>query len=147
MMGTNPSVKFTFDTTEYERAMKDMSQITEQFGSIFADAMKSSIVSGKDFENTLRQIALRISSLALDKAFGPLDSLLSGLASSIFGDVSSAGDTVGPPIDLLRQRTSANAATQVNFTVNSPDSASFRKSQSQIAGMLLRTVQRGQRNQ
>jgi hypothetical protein len=75
--------------------------------------------------------------MALDKAFQPLDdmigSLLSGVAQLAGGSQPAAAGAV------------AGRGANINFNVQSPDAAGFRKSETQIASMLARAVARGNR--
>ncbi|MFM9887563.1 MAG: hypothetical protein ACKVQT_31445, partial [Burkholderiales bacterium] len=60
---------------------------------------------------------------------------------------SAASDYAGSGMpDLGSNRSEAAGGTNVTFHVISPDAESFRRSETQIAAMLARTVGSGQRN-
>ena len=106
---------------------------------IFASSLRVAAISGRDFDDTLRSIALRISSLALNKAFQPLDDLFGSLISSVGQSILSGSPASASPV--APQSRSAS----IVFNVQTPDAAGFRKSESQISSMLARAVARGSR--
>lgn len=136
---TSAPIKIEADTSSFDAAMRDILASTEQFGRIFASSLRVAAISGRDFDDTLRSIALRISSLALNKAFQPLDelfgSLISSVGQSILGGSPASASPVAPQ----------SHSASIVFNVQTPDAAGFRKSESQISSMLARAVARGSR--
>ncbi len=135
-METNDApIRIEADISGFEAAMADMSRSTEQFGASFARTMRQAVVSGRDLEDTLRALALRMSANALDRAFAPVEQAVGSLFGSLFSPPAMGGGGNG-----------GAAATSVIFNVAAADAASFRKSENQISSMLARAVSRGQRN-
>ena len=60
------SVAIKADTTGFDAALKSANESTKDFGRTFTSTIKSAIMAGKSFEQTLRDIALRISEMALN---------------------------------------------------------------------------------
>lgn len=69
------------DTSGFDAAMRDISVSSEQFARIFTSSLRGAVTAGQDFDDTLRGIASRISSLALNRALAPLESAIGGLLS------------------------------------------------------------------
>ncbi len=133
----NGTIRIDADTSGYEASMRSIAASTEQFGRIFSSSLRGAVLSGHDFDDALRSIGQRLSTLALNQAFQPLDSLV----GSIFGDLSSSGNN-------QPASGSANAVSRIAnivFNVRSPDASGFRKSENQISSMLSRAVSRGNR--
>ena len=208
-------VNFTGDTTEFEAAGKKVTreltkikQVSQGVGKELSKALKEAIVDGKSFEDTLKNIALQMSRIALDLARQPIENAVASLANDLFGSLAGIGAgqsgtpqaasarlpesaklarggvfttptlfsstttgggigvmaEAGPEAVLPLQRGSdgrlgvqaagvaaggaATAAAPVNvtFNISTPDVDGFRKSQTQIASLLARTVNRGRRN-
>jgi hypothetical protein len=146
------------------------SQLGQQFGRTLAAAFAGLAVQGKSFGDVLSSLALSLSRLALGAAFKPLETALgsafqsliaapspfsgasittpdafplvsgsslaspAGAAASAFGDpgFSAATGEGQPPAIVL------NIATQ--------DAESFRRSETQVAAVLARAVNLGNRN-
>lgn len=82
-------VKINADTTEFDRALKAASDSTKDFGKVFTSTIKTAIVSGKTFEETLRAMAMRISSMALNKAIAPIENTISSLMTNVLGSLAA----------------------------------------------------------
>jgi hypothetical protein len=129
-------IRIDADTSGYEQAMQRITATTGRFGEAFSRSMRDAVLSGRDLDDTLRGLALRFSALALNEAFRPLDnlvgSLVSGLAAPLGGQGAGTAFAAGSPSNVI-------------FNVQTPDAASFSRSQGQIATMLARVVARGGR--
>jgi hypothetical protein len=127
-------IRIEADVSGFDAAMRSISQSTESFARLFASSMSAAVISGRDFDDTLRSIAMRASALALSQAFRPLEELagrlVSGAVSGVSGDGGAGAGMRG---------------STINFNVQANDAASFRKSEGQIATMLARAVARGGR--
>jgi hypothetical protein len=134
--GMEPAIRVSAEVSAYEAAMREISASTARFGEVFAASMRGAALSGRDFDDTLRSIALRISSMALSKAFQPLDDLMGSLVSGALGQAGGQGTSSAGP---------GQRGANITFNVQSPDAAGFRKSENQIASMLARAVGRGGR--
>jgi hypothetical protein len=128
------TIRIEADVSGFDAAMRSISQSTESFARLFASSMSAAVISGRDFDDTLRSIAMRASALSLSQAFRPLEDLAGRLVSGGFPGGSGEGGAG-----------SGVRGSTINFNVQANDAASFRKSESQIATMLARAVARGGR--
>ncbi|NEV76993.1 phage tail tape measure protein [Rhodopseudomonas sp. BR0C11] len=129
------------DTTQKVDQLTTKTQALSSEAKGFARAMTSAfsqaVTGGKQFEDVLKSLALKVSDLALKAALKPLTtSLATGLASrfpGLFG---------GSP---LKNANSNGGATTVNIRIATPDADSFRRSETYLTGQIARAVARGQR--
>ena len=82
------TVRVEADTSAFETAMKAASDATSDFGRIFTGTIKSAALSGKSFEETLRSIAMRMSTMAFNKALAPIENSISNLMASLLGSLA-----------------------------------------------------------
>ncbi len=84
----------------------DLTSAVTGFSKVMAQAFASSITGGKQFEDVLKSLALKLSDLAVRAAFRPLESALgSGLQSLLSGSnatetsprLFAAGGVIGAP--------------------------------------------------
>jgi phage-related minor tail protein len=61
----------------------DLTAAVGSFSKVMTQAFASSITSGKQFEDVLKSLALKLSSLAVQSAFKPLDSALGGYLQAL----------------------------------------------------------------
>ncbi len=80
---SDPAVSIESDFSGFNAAMDAAKDSTRDFGRIFTSTFKSAAISGKSLDETLRGIALRISSMALSKAFAPVESAVSSLLNNV----------------------------------------------------------------
>ena len=138
------------DLGAYEDAMREASDTAERFAASLTDALRDVALEGRSFEDALRSVALSMANTALDASLKPIEDgaadLLGRLAQSVVGAVASgpgggaAGDGFGAPGG------GAFPPAPVTLNVSTPDAASFRRSEGQIAAMLARTATRGRRS-
>ena len=81
------------DISAFSNVMGDLQSQSRQFASIFSSSIKTAIQGGKSFEDTLKSIALKLSSLALSAALKPLEQATAGLFQNLFSGGGSA--TIG----------------------------------------------------
>lgn len=163
------------DASGLDAALKAAESNARSFAQAFASTMRSSVMAGKSFEDTLRAIALRLATLGLEKAFAPIESAIasavvgigapapaapgsapsnaSRILAPLFGGPDRTGAAVtgaGMPVMAAGMARSPGPGggmpMSVVFNVQSPDAPSFRRSESQLTAMLARAVRRGQRN-
>lgn len=94
MRQSETTVRIAADTSGFDAAMKAASESTRDFGKVFTATIKSAIVSGKGLEDTLRAMALRMSNLALNKAFAPIENSISNFMTALLAGAS--GNTLVP---------------------------------------------------
>lgn len=139
------------DSSAMRDALADLERLSGRFASAFSSSLRSAIADGREFEDVLRGLALRLSSLALDAAVAPLEQGASNVLSNIVGGLTGAltGAVAPPasvPVPTMRSDLGQRAAQNVTLNVSTPDAASFRRSEGQIAAMLARTAIRGRRS-
>jgi phage-related minor tail protein len=98
----NISVKLDADTSGFDAAMRAASESTRGFGRAFTSTLKSAVLSGKALEDTMRQLAMRISSMALTRALAPVEGAIGNVLDSILGSLAAPapmarGGVVGEP--------------------------------------------------
>jgi len=87
------------DLTGFTTAMSSLEKQSKQFGSVFTSTIRTAVVSGKSFDETLKGLALRLSNLALNAGLKPLENLFSGLFEGVVGGLSSSfGNTNSPAV-------------------------------------------------
>lgn len=83
------------DTTAFSNALADLQNQSQKFGSVFSGTIRSAIISGRSFDDTLKSIALRLSNMALSAGLKPLEKAVSGVFQNLLGSLSSAGGGPG----------------------------------------------------
>lgn len=137
--GGDTPIRVTVDTKAFDEAMEEISASAEHFGQVFSFSMRNAVLAGRDLDDSLRSIALRISSMALDQALAPLDQLVGSLFSGLLGGAKT------PEKDVARGSAGASTVANVIFNMQSPDAAGFTKSEPQIAALMGRALARAQR--
>lgn len=164
------------DLSAFRRDLDQASRMADGFGRALGRAFEGAIVRGNTLSDVLRTLALRLSRVALDAAFRPLEQ---GIAQAISGAVAGVvpfarGGVIGQPtlfplgrgIGLageagpeavlpLRRGPDGRLGVgggdsarpvSITFNVTTPDARSFLASESQIHAMLARAAARGRRS-
>ncbi|GLQ38698.1 tail protein [Rhizobium albus] len=76
------------DSRPFERALGDLELRAERLGSALSGAMRRAAVEGRDLDQVLRGLALRMSDIALDAGLRPLQNALSGAVSNFAESVA-----------------------------------------------------------
>lgn len=87
MADTDIVVAIDADTTGFDRALGDLERTSQRFGSVLTGALKSAVVSGRSLEDVLRQVATRLTSMALDAGLKPLQRLAGSLFEGLLGGI------------------------------------------------------------
>lgn len=82
------TVEITADTSAFRREIAEAERLARGFGRAVGDALTGATLKGREADDVLRTLASRLSSLALDIAFKPLEQGLSGLLQGALGGVS-----------------------------------------------------------
>lgn len=171
---SNPLAGTLDDAEQLSAIFDDLEARSRSFGSALTHALKGAVADGKGLESVLRGLALRMSDIALSVGLKPLEGLLTSGLSSVLGGATpfAKGGVVSSPtyfgsggglglmgeagaeaiMPLKRGPDGAlgvaaeGGGARIVFNVTTPDAASFRKSEGQIAAMLTRAVGRGQRS-
>jgi len=172
------SVRITADTSAFTASLEGLAKQADGFSGAISRAFRDAVVGGKEFDDILKGLALRFSTLALNAALKPIEngigSLLSGLVGSLGGVTPFAkGGVVASPtyfplsggLGLMGEAGAeavmplsrgpdgrlgvagggAGGPVTVNIAIQTPDVASFRKSEAHVAATLARAVGRGRR--
>lgn len=83
------SVAINADTTSFEAALKAANNSTKDFGRTFTATIKTAIMTSKSFDQTLRDIALRMSKMALNSALAPIESSISNVMNSFVSSLTA----------------------------------------------------------
>lgn len=137
--GDTAPIRVTVDTEAFDKAMAEISTSAEHFGQVFSFSMRNAVLAGRDLDDALRSIALRISGMALDQALAPLDQFVGSLFSGLLGGAKT------PEKDVARGSVGASTVANVVFNMQSPDASDFTKSEPQIAALIARALSRAQR--
>ncbi|MCB1412587.1 MAG: phage tail tape measure protein [Xanthobacteraceae bacterium] len=79
----------TLDSLELKT--RDLASSANSFARAMSSAFSSSIAGGKQFDDVLKSLALRLSNLALKLAFKPLTSAISGGLESLLSGLANIG--------------------------------------------------------
>ncbi|MGB7288464.1 MAG: phage tail tape measure protein [Salaquimonas sp.] len=83
------TVSVNADLSSFNAAMNAAKDSTKDFGRIFTSTLKSAAITGKSFEETLRSIAMRLSTMALNKAFAPIENTISSLMNNVLASFAA----------------------------------------------------------
>ena len=146
------------------------SQLGQQFGRTLSAAFVGLAIQGRGFGDVLSSLALSLSRLAVSAAFKPLEAAFGTAFQSLIGAPSpfSGGGIAAPaafPIAMgsgfapvagaaplpslgssLGAALSERSRPTIVLNVTTPDAESFRRSETQVAAVLARSVNLGQRN-
>lgn len=166
----------SLETAQLRNEMAGLNRLAENFGQTLVRSFASAIIQGRKLSDVLKGLALSLAGQALLSALKPLGGLLGQLFASAKGNVvtpfASGGIVNSPTLFPLRGgaglmgeagaeaimplarghdgklgvRMSGNPAVNVTVNIATPDVASFRQSQTQVASLITRAVSRGQRN-
>src|SRR6187455_3096053 len=148
-------------TTGRARASADALGISAtSFARTMSKAFADATVGGKKFDDVLRQLALRLSDMAVAQAFRPLARNLAGGLGDLFGGIvgedSGRHGRRGSALDAISLMDKSGgltafaaggviAAANITVHIATPDADSFRRSEAYITGQIARAVARGQR--
>ena len=125
----------------------------KQFESAMTRAFMQATVGGRQFDDVLKGLALRLSSMAVAQAFKPFAATLtSGFGTMFSGVFGGQGGGGGAPSAgaggnaMPSAATASSASPNVNVHISTPDLGSFRRSEAYVTGQIARAVARGQRS-
>lgn len=133
--------------------LSDIDRLGRGIGASLGSAFTDLAVKGRSFESVLSGLALKLSNIALRAAFKPLEqSVGSGLSNLFSGSsLTSGSEVAGPSFAFQGGAGSAQSglgpsAQAITVNIAATDIESFRRSETQVAAVLARSVARGQRN-
>jgi phage-related minor tail protein len=80
------------DPTQFRDAMRDLGSETDRFSRAVTRAFRDAVAGGKSFEDVLRNLALRIADIALDRALQPIGTGI----GSLLGNLLTGGGKLLP---------------------------------------------------
>ncbi len=146
--------------------LSELDRLGERFGQTLTRAFASAITDGRRLSDVLRGLALSLAGQTLTQALRPLGALIgkampfadggvinSPLLFPVRGGLGVAGEA-GPEAILPLARgpdgrlgvRGGGGGTRITVNIATPDIAGFQRSQSQVAALILRAVERGHRN-
>ena len=133
-------------------ALAEAGRMAERFGASLTDALRDVALEGRSLEDALRGVATRMADTTLDRALAPLEhgasnlfgQLASGFVGSVTGGLTAGGSASADGFGAAAAGPFPPAPVTLN--VSTPDAASFRRSEGQLAAMLARTAARGRRS-
>jgi len=165
------SSNLSLETERLRADLADLDRLGRNFGNTLTRAFASAIIDGRKLSDVLRGLAVSLSAQALNAALKPLGDALGGalgqavpfaqggiVSSPTFFALKGATGVMGErgaeailPLSRGpdgRLGVSAGGGRSINVTVNiqTRDVESFRQSQSQVSAVILRALERGQRN-
>lgn len=82
------TVEIAADTTAFRREIAEAERLARGFGRAVGDALTGAALKGREADDVLRTLAGRLSTLALDLAFKPLEQGVAGLLQGALGGVA-----------------------------------------------------------
>jgi hypothetical protein len=128
----------SLDTARLRSDMAGLNHLADTFGQTITRSFAGAIIEGRKLSDVFKGLALSLAGQALSSALKPL--------GSIAGDMLGGITNITSPSAASPVVTAARAAAHVTINIATPDAASFRQSQSQVASVVARAVARGQRN-
>jgi lambda family phage tail tape measure protein len=154
--------------SDLREEMQDLSRLADAFGQKLVSGLADAVIHGRKLSDVFRSMALSLANQALSAALKPLGNLISGSITPFAsggivnspvmfplrggtGLMGEAGPEAIMPLQRgadgkLGVRMGGQASTNVTVNISTPDIQGFRQSQSQVAAMVTRAVERGQRN-
>lgn len=168
--------QLNLNTAALKSEMMDLSRLADSFGSKLVTSLAGAVIHGRKLSDVFRGLALSMANQVLSSALRPLGNIVGNLFSGAlspkpFADGGIVNSPVlfplrggaglmgeaGPEAIMPLSRGSdgrlgvrmggGGGAASVTVNISTPDAQSFRQSQSQVAAMIARAVERGGRNQ
>ena len=157
----------SLETEKLRSEMTGLNRLADNFGQTITRSFAAAIIQGRKLSDVLKGLALSLAGQALSSALKPLGGLVGSIlpfanggivnSPTLFplrggaGLMGEAGAEAIMPLarggdGKLGVRMSGGQAVNVTVNISTPDAASFRQSQSQVANLITRAVSRGQRN-
>lgn len=78
------TAELDLDTSGFEQRLKELKNLTKDFGSELTGSLANAAVSGRSLEDVLRRIALNLAGSALQAGLKPLQGIANSLFSGLF---------------------------------------------------------------
>jgi phage-related minor tail protein len=96
------SVAVTADTSAFTKSMADAEGVAKKFGNTITSSFATGIVTGRSLTDTVSNIGLRLSAMALNAALKPVSETITSSAQGLFSSLGKIGtDSVSAPLNIL----------------------------------------------
>lgn len=92
MAGDGLTVEISADTRAFRQEIAEAERLARGFGRAVGDALIGAAVKGREADDVFRSLVSRLSSLALDIAFKPLEQGMAGLLQGVLGGALGFAD-------------------------------------------------------
>jgi phage-related minor tail protein len=92
------TVPIVADTSGFKRATGEATAAANGFGRAMTRALEGAVVRGRDFNDVMRSLGQRLSSMAVGAAFRPVEQGFSALLQSLF---KAGAPKAGAPLNIL----------------------------------------------
>ena len=120
-----------FQTASIRQELSELDRLGEKFGATMVKAFAGAAAGGRSFGYVLKSLMLSMSRQSLNAALQPVGTLLGGAVTSLIDGGIGGGQ--GRPLNMT-------------VNISALDAMSLQRSQTQVASMLTRAVDRGMRN-
>lgn len=102
-MAETGTVALKVDTDAFEDSLKDLEKLAARFGTQMLGALRSATVGGRELEDVLRGVGLKLADMALAQGLAPLGKLIPGAPALLQGltgltPFASGGVVSGPTL-------------------------------------------------
>ena len=102
-MADNGELQATSDQLDSIRLKTlNLTALARTFSQVMTQAFSASVISGRQFEDVLKSLALKMSDLALKAALRPVEGLFASGVSRLFGGLASGSPGAGTPLRLAQ---------------------------------------------
>lgn len=84
------TVAIAADTSAFRRELSEAERLARGFGRVVGDALTGAAVKGREADDVFRSLVTRLSSLAINAAFRPLEQGVAGLFQNLGGALGFA---------------------------------------------------------
>jgi hypothetical protein len=120
-----------FETAAIGRELAELDRLGEKFGTTMVKAFAGAAAGGRSFGDVLKSLTLAMSRQSTAAALQPVGTLVGGAVTSLIDGGIAGGQ--GRPLNMT-------------VNISALDAVSLQRSETQVASMLTRAVDRGMRN-
>ncbi|WP_421724232.1 phage tail tape measure protein [Bauldia sp.] len=84
------TIDVTANTQPFTAKLTELSRQASVFSTTITGAFRAAIAGGRDFESVLRALALRLATIAFDRALQPLSNIIGGAIGGVFAGTGLA---------------------------------------------------------
>lgn len=113
------SVSIDADLSDFRREMAEAEKLSHGFGSALSRALEQALVRGKSFSEVIRTLGMRLSSMALNAAFKPIEQGFAGIFQNMFGGLTGGNNGGGSLLNAVPFAKGGVIATPSYFPLGS----------------------------